>query len=94
MDTDKLYYSSVKIMEKLKPFIALFVLIFIVISTIGLYNNNQLKYEVRESCGYERSEKVYCVCEKEFVSQIDIINNPYYNRSENELNLSIDPEEY
>ncbi len=92
MDTDKLYYSSVRIVEKLKPFIAIFILIFIIISSIGLYNNNQLKKEVRDSCGYELDEKIYCVCDKEFVSRIDIPNNPYYNHSENDFKFSLDPE--
>ena len=92
MDTDKLYDRSTKIMNKLKPFIAIFVLVFIVMSCIGLYNNNQLKTEIAESCGYEHNEKVYCICDKTFVSQFDIIDNPYYNRSQDPFNLTLDPE--
>ena len=83
MDTDKAYNQAVKLMAKLKPFIAIFVLVFIVLSTVGLLENNKLKKEIKESCGYELNEKVYCVCDKDFVSQIDISNNPYFNRSQN-----------
>ena len=92
MDTDKAYNQAVKLMAKIKPFIAIFVLIFILLSTYGLYENNKLKKEVKDSCGYERSEKVYCVCQKDFVAQIDITNNPYYNRSQEEFNFPLDPE--
>lgn len=71
-----------RIMEKIKPFIALAVLIWLVISAIGLYNHNQLKKEVRESCGYEQDEKVFCICDKEFVSSRPAPGNPYNNDSE------------
>lgn len=91
MDYSK-YDSAEKILVALKPFIAIAILILIVFSTIGLYKNNQLKYEVRESCGYERSEKVYCVCDKALISQFDINGNPYYNHSQNAFNFALDPE--
>lgn len=78
MDFDNVYNKAVRVMEKLKPFIAIFVLVFIVLSAHGLYKYNKLQEDVKESCGYNLSEKVYCVCDKSFVSQIDVRGNPYY----------------
>lgn len=71
------------IMHKIKPFIAIAVLILIIFSVRGLYNYNNLQKEVKESCGYQASEKVYCVCEKDIISKINIQGNPYYNESLN-----------
>ena len=89
MNEDKLYSKVVLILEKLKPFIAIFVLIFIVLSTIGLYNHNKLNKEVKESCGFELDEDVYCVCDKNFVSGWNTPYNPYYNSTEEDFNASL-----
>lgn len=71
-----------KVMDYVKPFIAIAVLILIVFSSYGLYKHNELKKEVKESCGYEKSEKVYCICDKDFVSSRPSPGNPYYNGSD------------
>jgi hypothetical protein len=76
-------------MEKLKPFIAIGVLILLAFSVMGLYNYNKLQKEIKTSCGYERQDKVFCVCDKSIVSNIYTYNNPYFNHSlSNFLNLS------
>lgn len=80
---EDVWLNSKKIMEKIKPFIALAILIFIVISTITLINYTKLQKEIKTSCGYQQSEAVYCVCDKGIVSNLDVAGNPYYNQSGN-----------
>jgi len=72
----------IKILEKLKPFFALMILVFIVLSCIGLWNYVNLQKEIKDNCGYERGDKVFCVCDKNMVSQIPLANNPYYENPE------------
>lgn len=67
-----------KIAKKMKPFIAILVLCFIVLSCIQLIKYNKLQTEIKDNCGYEPEEKVYCVCDKNLVSQINVEDNPYY----------------
>lgn len=78
---EEVWFNVEKIMKRIKPFIGLAVLIFIVVSSISLIEHNKLQREVKESCGYERGDNVFCVCDKNLVSQIDLPNNPYYNKS-------------
>lgn len=83
------YNQAVKIMEKIKPFVALIVLVFIVLGVIGLLNYNKLQKDIKDNCGYKQSEKVYCVCDKSFVSQTFTLTNPYFNSSSsNIINLT------
>lgn len=82
---DKNWENVKLIMEKIKPFIAISILIWLVISAIGLWNHNKLQKEVKESCGYKMNEKVYCICDKDFVSSRPSPGNPYFNGS-NDLN--------
>lgn len=85
---DKENLDNVKIiMEKLKPFIALAVLILIIFSSYNLYQYINLQKEIKDSCGYYPNEKVYCICDKDFVSQRYVKGNPYYNGSETLDNL-------
>lgn len=86
---EEVWKNIEKIMKKVKPFIALAILIFIVISTIHLINYNNLQKEVKESCGYQKSEDVYCVCDRGIVSNIDIAGNPYFNHSTSFESLNI-----
>lgn len=86
---EEVWNNVEKIMKKLKPFIALAILIFIALSTIHLIKYNNLQKEIKESCGYQKSEDVYCICDKRIVSNIYIAGNPYFNRSlSNFINLS------
>lgn len=80
-----------KFMKEIKPFIAIGVLILLCFSVVGLYNYNKLQKEIKTSCGYERQDKVFCVCDKNIVANIYTHNNPYFNNSiidSNFLNLS------
>lgn len=86
---DDTYEKFVKIMNKIKPFIALFILLFIALSLIQLYRYNNLQQGIKATCGYKASESVYCVCDKSFVSRTFAPTNPYYNSSVN-LNFSVD----
>lgn len=71
----------IKILDKLKPFIAIIVLLFIVLSCTQLIKYNKLQKEIKDTCGYENNEKVYCVCDKDTISQFKITGNPYYKDS-------------
>jgi len=76
---DEEVWKAVKmIMEKIRPFIALAILIFIVLSTIQLIKYNELQQQIKTSCGYQKSEDVYCVCDRGIVSDIYTPDNPYY----------------
>jgi hypothetical protein len=78
---DDSYNKAVRIFAKLKPFIAIAILIFIVISTFALLNYVKLQKEIKTTCGYKQSEDVYCVCDKSFVSRTFTLSNPYFNNS-------------
>lgn len=86
---EEVWISVEKIMKRLKPFIALAILIFIVISTIHLINYNKLQKEIKLTCGYERSDKVFCVCDKNIVSTVNIPGNPYFDSNSSIENLNI-----
>jgi len=72
----------IRLLEKIKPFIAILVLVFIVLSCTQLIKYNKLQHEIKDSCGYERSDKVFCVCDKNIVSNFQITGNPYYEEGE------------
>lgn len=84
---EEVWKNIEKLMKRIKPFIALAVLIFIVISTINLIEHNKLQKEVKENCGYQKNEDVYCVCEKGIVMNIYTPGNPYNNLTK-DLNFS------
>jgi len=78
-----------KVLEKIKPFIAIAVLILLIFSIMGLYNYAKLQKEIKSSCGYERSDRVFCICDKNIIANIYTYNNPYFNNSLPDfLNLS------
>lgn len=72
----------IKILEKLKPFFALMLVIFMMVCTVQLIKYNKLQGEIKDNCGYKNKEKVFCVCDKTLISQIPLINNPYYEGQE------------
>lgn len=85
---EKVWDEVQKVMRKIKPFIALAILIFIVLSTVNLYKYNLLQEEIKDSCGYQKNEKVYCVCDRDWVKQVDLSNNPYYEEPTGEWDLN------
>lgn len=62
------------VMEKIKPFIAFFILVLLIVSTTNLIKYNKLQKEIATTCEW-RDEDVRCFC-----SQSDVI------RMENEVN--------
>lgn len=64
-------------------------LILILICSLLLFKTFQyisLQGEIKDSCGYERGERIYCVCDKSVVQYYDLQNNPYYTGKD--LNFS------
>jgi hypothetical protein len=68
-------------LERLKPFIAIMILISMLLVLNGLHKDLNIKKEIKTACGYQQSEKVFCVCEKNKVSSIYTPSNPYYINS-------------
>ncbi len=65
------------LMEKIKPFFALAILIMLIILTVNLVEHNKLQKEINENCGWT-TEDYKCYCEYS-----DVINF-----IETELNVS------
>lgn len=103
MDEDKKSESRVEyladawdkymiLLKKLQPLFAVAIIILLVVSAIGLKNEIKIKKEIKENCGYQQSERVYCVCEKDIVAGIDIPGNPYFiDLNTSDLNFSSFP---
>ena len=67
--------SSVEIIsfykKKIEPFVAIFVLVFLLVGVVLLYQDNQLKKEISKNCGWNE-EKYKCYCEKSFITDIEL----------------------
>jgi len=63
-----------EILDKLKPFIAISILIILLLLSTLLYQENNLKKEIAENCGW--SDKNYrCTCEYgEVIKMENLIN--------------------
>lgn len=57
--------------KRIEPFIAIFILTFLIVSCVLLYQDNQLKKEISKNCGWE-DEDFICYCEKNVVDKIKI----------------------
>ena len=55
--------------KNIEPYIAIFILTLLIVGCILLYQDNQLKKEISENCGWE-DEKYQCYCEKQFIDGI------------------------
>ena len=53
--------------KRIEPLIALAVAITLIILAVLLYEDNQLKKEIAQSCGYDMGEDYSCYCEKGFI---------------------------
>jgi hypothetical protein len=61
--------------KRIEPFVAIFILAFLIVGCILLYQDNQLKKEISKNCGWEK-EDYKCYCEKSFIDDIETkINN-------------------
>jgi predicted negative regulator of RcsB-dependent stress response len=57
--------------RNIEPFVAVFILAFLITACFLLYQDNQLKKEISTSCGWE-TEDYKCYCDKAFVDGIQI----------------------
>lgn len=56
-------------LDKIQPFIAIAVFIFILLSSYLLYQELQIKKEIAENCNWG-TEDFFCVCEKEQATEL------------------------
>ena len=55
--------------KRIEPFVAIFILAFLVTGCVLLYQDNQLKNQIADTCGYENNDYI-CYCEKNFVDEM------------------------
>jgi hypothetical protein len=76
--------------RKIEPFIAIFILIFLIVGCVLLYQDNQLKKEISSNCGWEE-ENYVCYCEKNFIDNKRIELGEYELDLEGgDINVSLD----
>lgn len=56
---------------------AIFILTFIIVGCVLLYQDNQLKKEISLNCGWEKKD-YKCYCEKKFIDEIELKLNDYF----------------
>ena len=76
--------------EKIEPFMALFVLAFLITGCVLLYQDNQLKEQIAETCGYEKGENYICYCEHDFVTEKKLMSQPFQGINISAVNISDD----
>lgn len=60
---------------KIQPFVAVFILAFVMTTAYLLWQDNQLKEEISNNCGWETKD-YKCYCDKSFVENLEIkLNN-------------------
>lgn len=81
--------DSIEFIKKIEPLIAIAVVITLITLAVLLYQDNQLKKEIRESCGYNEGEDYSCYCEKGFImdKKIELEN---IKNGDKYLNVSLD----
>ena len=57
--------------KRIEPFVALFVLTFLIMGCFLLWQDNQLKKEISKNCGWE-DENYKCYCDKDFIDDIEL----------------------
>ena len=57
------------LLNKIEPFIAIFILITLIFLSIQLYEDHKLKKEISINCGFGE-EDYYCYCEKSKATEI------------------------
>ena len=73
--------------ERIEPFVAIFIVALLITGVYLLWQDNELKKEIGENCGYETKDYV-CYCEKNFIDnkRIEIEQS---NNGGNYLNVSL-----
>jgi predicted negative regulator of RcsB-dependent stress response len=79
--------------KNIEPYIAVFILAFVIVCCYMLYQDNQLKKEISHNCGWQE-EKYKCYCDRSIVQNIESIINkidniPIYNTSWGLKNVSM-----
>ena len=57
--------------KRIEPYLAIFILAFLLVGLYLLYEDNQLQKEISLNCGYETKAYV-CYCEKSVVEEFKI----------------------
>ena len=70
--------------KRIEPFVAIFILAFMIVGCILLYQDNQLKKDISQNCGWE-NENYKCYCQKQIVDMIII-----EKENSNNFNLEIE----
>jgi len=78
----------IKFFKKIEPLIALGILITLIITGFLLYQDNELKKEIGENCGYETKWGGVCYCDEETVMSKKIEWEEYNNEG-GYLNVSL-----
>lgn len=66
-------------LKKLEPYIAISILIFLIITSTLLYQENKITKKISEDCGWG-DEDYYCVCEKSLASELKNMMDSGFNR--------------
>ena len=56
-------------LKKIEPFIAISILIFLIITSTLLYQENKITKKISKDCGWGE-EDYYCVCEKSSAQEL------------------------
>ena len=70
--------------KRIEPFVAIFILAFMIVGCILLYKDNQLKKDISQNCGWEE-EDYKCYCHKQVVDLIIL-----EKENSNNFNLEIE----
>jgi len=49
------------LLKKLEPFIAIFILIMLIVLSIGIYKHLSIQEDIKDNCGYS-TNSYYCIC--------------------------------
>ena len=60
--------------KKIEPFVAIFILAFLITTVVLLVKDHNLKKEISENCGFD-TEEYRCYCDKESVQNIELFLN-------------------
>ena len=82
---DKSHNQIIRFYKKrIEPFVAIFVLAFLITACFLVWQDNKMKKEISENCGWE-TEKYQCYCDKPTIDKIKIEMNGGGN-----FNVSLD----
>jgi hypothetical protein len=75
--------------KRIEPFMAIFILAFLVVGVVLLWQDNILKKEIAENCGYETKDYI-CYCEKNTVDKFRLEQEQLQNSGGIIFNVSVD----